>query len=92
MCAGRGQGYAGQGLALADVLAHLYFRVMRRRPDGSYLDRFVLSTGHSAVGLFAALGEVGLGPAALAPEGGQPVPHGRPKASQPRPRCSAGTS
>jgi transketolase len=60
MCAGRGQGYAGQGLALADVLAHLYFRVMRRRPDGSYLDRFVLSTGHSAVGLFAALGEVGL--------------------------------
>jgi transketolase len=60
MCAGRGQGYAGQGLALADVLAHLYFRVMRRRPDGSYLDRFVLSTGHSAVGLFAALGEAGL--------------------------------
>lgn len=60
MCAGRGQGYAGQGLALADVLAHLYFRVMRRRPDGSYLDRFVLSTGHSAIGLFAALGEAGL--------------------------------
>jgi transketolase len=60
MCAGRGQGYAGQGLALADVLAHLYFRVMRRQPDGSYLDRFVLSTGHSAVGLFAALGEAGL--------------------------------
>jgi transketolase len=60
MCAGRGQGYAGQGLALADVLAHLYFRVMRRQPDGSYLDRFVLSTGHSAVGLFATLGEAGL--------------------------------
>jgi transketolase len=60
MCAGRGQGYAGQGLALADVLAHLYFRVMRRRPDGSYLDRFVLSTGHSAIGLFATLGEAGL--------------------------------
>jgi transketolase len=60
MCRGRGQGYAGQGLALADVLAHLYFRAMRRRPDGSYLDRFVLSTGHSAIGLFAALGELGL--------------------------------
>ncbi len=59
MCSGRGQGYAGQGLALADVLAHLYFRVMRRREDGSYLDRFVLSTGHSAVGLFATLGEAG---------------------------------
>ena len=60
MCAGRGQGYAGQGLALADVLAHLYFRVMRRRPDGTYLDRFVLSTGHSAIALFAILGEVGI--------------------------------
>ena len=60
MCAGRGQGYAGQGLALADVLAHLYFRVMRRRADGSYLDRFVLSTGHSAIALFAILGEVGM--------------------------------
>src|SRR5271155_3692890 len=59
MCRGRGQGYAGQGLALADVLAHLYFRVMRRHEDGSYLDRFVLSTGHSAIGLFATLGEAG---------------------------------
>jgi transketolase len=60
MCRGRGQGYAGQGLALADVLAHLYFDAMRRNPDGSYLDRFVLSTGHSAIGLFATLGELGL--------------------------------
>jgi len=60
MCTGRGQGYAAQGLALADVLAHLYFRVMRRRPDGTYLDRFVLSTGHSAIALFAILGELGL--------------------------------
>lgn len=59
MCAGRSQGYAGQGLALADVLAHLFFRVMKRRPDGTYIDRFVLSTGHSAIALFAILGEVG---------------------------------
>lgn len=60
MCIGRGQGYAGQGLALADVLAHLYFRVMRRRPDGTYIDRFVLSTGHSAIALFAILAELGV--------------------------------
>ncbi|MCU1495023.1 MAG: Transketolase [Acidimicrobiaceae bacterium] len=60
MCLGRGQGYAGQGLALADVFAHLYFRVMRRNPDGSLLDRFVLSTGHSAIALFATLGELGV--------------------------------
>jgi transketolase len=60
MCIGRGQGYAGQGLALADVLAHLYFRAMRRNPDGAFLDRFVLSTGHSAIALFATLGELGV--------------------------------
>jgi transketolase len=59
MCLGRGQGYAGQGLALADLLAHLYFRVMRPAPEGGYLDRFVLSTGHSAIALFATLGELG---------------------------------
>jgi transketolase N-terminal domain/subunit len=28
--------------------------------DWVYLDRFVLSTGHSAIGLFATLGEAGL--------------------------------
>lgn len=60
MCLGRGQGYAGQGLALADVLTHLFFRVMRKRDDGSYFDRFVLSTGHSAIALFATLGELGI--------------------------------
>jgi len=59
MCLGRGQGYAGQGLALADLLAHLYFRVMRQNADGTFLDRFVLSTGHSAIALFATLGELG---------------------------------
>jgi transketolase len=60
MCHGRGQGYAGQGLALADLMACLFFEVMRRNDDGSYLDRFVLSTGHSAIALFAAQGELGV--------------------------------
>ena len=60
MCLRRGQGYAGQGLSLADLLAHLYFRVMRPDGAGGFLDRFVLSTGHSAIGLFATLGELGL--------------------------------
>ena len=55
MCRGRGQGYAGQGLGLADLVACLFFQEMR---DG--LDRFVLSTGHSAIVLFAALHEQGL--------------------------------
>lgn len=60
MCRGRGQGYAGQGLALADLMACLWFDVMRRDDDGRYRDRFVLSTGHSAIALFAVLGELGV--------------------------------
>jgi transketolase len=55
MCRGRGQGYAGQGLGLADLVAALYFSELR---EG--LDRLVLSTGHSAIVLFAALHEQGL--------------------------------
>ena len=54
MCAGRGQGYAGQGLALADLMAALYFHELREH------DHFVLSTGHSAIAVFAALHERGL--------------------------------
>ena len=55
MCRGRGQGYAGQGLGLADLAACLYFHELR---DGT--DQFVLSTGHSAIVVFAALHERGL--------------------------------
>ena len=55
MCRGRGQGYAGQGLGLADLMAYLYFSELR---DG--LDHFVLSTGHSAIAVFAALHERGV--------------------------------
>lgn len=59
MCLQRGQGYAGQALALADLMAHLYFRAMRKDADGTYIDRFVLSTGHSALALFATFGQLG---------------------------------
>ena len=55
MCRGRGQGYAGQGLGLADLVACLYFSELREE-----LDHLVLSTGHSAIALFAALHEKGL--------------------------------
>jgi transketolase len=55
MCRGRGQGYAGQGLALADLMACLYFHELR---EG--VDHFVLSTGHSAIAVFAALHERGV--------------------------------
>jgi transketolase len=59
MCMGRGQGYAGQGLALADLMAHLYFRAMRPDGRGGFVDRFVLSTGHSSIALYATMGELG---------------------------------
>lgn len=60
MCRGRGQGYVGQGLALADLVAALYFDELRRTPDKELHDRLILSTGHSAIALYAALGELGL--------------------------------
>jgi transketolase len=55
MCRGRGQGYASQGLALADLMAVLYFDELRQGRD-----HLVLSTGHSAIAVFAALHELGL--------------------------------
>jgi transketolase len=60
MCAGRGQGYAGQGLALADLMACLFFSELEPTGDGAFRHRFALSTGHSAIALFAALGEHGV--------------------------------
>jgi len=58
ICMRRG-GYAGQGVALADIAACLYFDEMR--PDGEnwYHDRFVLSNGHDAIMTYAALAETG---------------------------------
>jgi transketolase len=55
MCMGRGQGYAGQGLALAELVATLYFHELDRERD-----HLVLSTGHSAIALFAGLHELGV--------------------------------
>jgi transketolase len=55
MCMGRGQGYAGQGLALAELVAALYFAELRTDRD-----HVVLSTGHSAIALFAGLRELGV--------------------------------
>src|ERR1041385_4298198 len=60
-----GQGYVGQGLDIADLLAVLYFDEMRydpRRLDWPDRDRFVLSIGHYSIGLYAALAEAGVIP------------------------------
>jgi transketolase len=58
-----GQGYVGQGLGIADLLATLYFDSMRFNPaqlDWPARDRFVLSIGHYSIALYAALAEAGV--------------------------------
>ncbi|MCG5074139.1 transketolase [Paraburkholderia tagetis] len=62
----QGQGYIGQALDIADVLAVAYFGAMRYRahdPDWEGRDRFLLSNGHYAIALYAALFEAGILPA-----------------------------
>jgi transketolase len=63
----QGQGYIAQALDIADVLAAAYFHAMRIRPeDPSWegRDRFLLSNGHYAIALYAALIEAGIIPEA----------------------------
>ena len=51
-------GHLGGPLSAADMLAALYFHVLRIRPDEPAWpdrDRFVLSKGHSSIGLYAAM-------------------------------------
>jgi len=65
MARGQGQGYIGQGLGIADVLAALYFHELRYDPqqlDWSERDRFLLSTGHYSIALWAAFAEAGIIP------------------------------
>ncbi|MER8635346.1 transketolase [Mesorhizobium sp. M1365] len=65
MARGQGQGYIGQGLGIADVLAALYFHELRYDPQNLVWpdrDRFLLSTGHYSIALWAALAEAGIIP------------------------------
>ncbi len=65
MACGQGQGYVGQGLGIADLLAVLYFHELRYNPQDLAWpdrDRFVLSTGHYSIALWAALAECGVIP------------------------------
>lgn len=63
----QGQGYIAQALDIADVLAVSYFHAMRYRPEDptwEQRDRFLLSNGHYAIALYAALIEAGIIPEA----------------------------
>jgi transketolase len=61
----QGQGYIGQALGWADVLAVAYCHAMNLRPDEPEWegrDRFLLSHGHYAIAHYAALIEAGVIP------------------------------
>src|SRR3954449_12883900 len=61
----QGQGYIGQALGWADVLAVAYGHAMNYRPNDPQWegrDRFLLSHGHYAIAFYAALIEAGIIP------------------------------
>jgi transketolase len=61
-------GHPGGDLSCADILAVLYFHVLRLRPEAPrdpHRDRFVLSKGHASAALYATLAERGFFPQEL---------------------------
>ncbi|MBN3206978.1 transketolase [Pectobacterium brasiliense] len=61
----QGQGYIGQALGYADVLATAFAHIMNYRPEEpewEERDRFLLSHGHYAIAYYAALIEAGIIP------------------------------
>ena len=65
MIATAGSGHPGGSLSAADIITALYFKVLRHNPqDPQWLDRdrFILSKGHAAPILYAALAETGYFP------------------------------
>ena len=58
-------GHPGGSLSIADILTYLYFVEMKvdpKNPNDENRDRFVLSKGHTAPGLYATLAERGYFP------------------------------
>lgn len=75
MCAGPEGGHLGGAFSCVEVLTALYFSVLNvdpQQPDDPDRDRFLLSKGHAAVGLYAALAERGFFPV------GELAGYGRP--------------
>lgn len=65
MTTAAGSGHPGGSLSSADILAALFFYKMRydpRNPRWEERDRFILSKGHAAPALYAALAEAGYFP------------------------------
>ena len=65
MIARAGSGHPGGSLSIVDILAVLYYKVMRLRPQEPLWperDRFVLSKGHACPALYAVLADKGFFP------------------------------
>jgi transketolase len=65
MIAKAGSGHPGGSLSAADIVTSLYFKTMRhdpKNPQWPNRDRFILSKGHAAPILYAALAECGYFP------------------------------
>ncbi|NED62361.1 transketolase, partial [Streptomyces sp. SID10244] len=63
MAADKGEGYIAQGLGIADLLAVIYSRQLRfdpADPDWAGRDRFLMSTGHYSIALYAVLADLGV--------------------------------
>jgi transketolase len=63
MNSGAGQGHTGADLSEADILACLFFRVLRYQvdqPGNPERDHFILSKGHGIGGLYCTLAEAGI--------------------------------
>lgn len=62
MTTAAGSGHPGGSMSATDILVCLYFNVMKHdpgKPDWPNRDRFVLSKGHAAPGLYSVLAECG---------------------------------
>ena len=61
----RSSGHVGSSLSMADIVAVLYARILRVNPANPHWperDRFILSKGHAAAGVYGALAEKGFFP------------------------------
>jgi transketolase len=78
MCACPEGGHLGGSMSLVEILATLYFRVMRidpGQPDSPDRDILLLSKGHGGIGLFATLAEAGYFPTERLAEYSAPGSH-----------------
>ena len=67
MIATAGSGHPGGSLSAADIVTALYFKILHHNPKNPHWpdrDRFILSKGHAAPILYAALAETGYFPLA----------------------------